>query len=515
MADQKETPKSNIIRKNTLIPEEKQEDFKKFVAERWEKKDSGKFSPETEAILKDIRLTSVSSMVAMEKAWLAREGDKSDRSVKLPVVEVGKYSEEALKQMGIIKPKTVEEGVDKNKTKDTDFLTKLFVAAIPLLAVGGALIGSIKGMMQGGPLQGVMNIISKVFVAIGDNIIKKLPGMGLISKFFMGKSGFIKTVFKNLFGKAGIVRKVFGKTGAKLGAGAFRVINKAFLKRLPIIGSLISLGSAIKRFKDGDTLGGLIDIGAAVAYMIPGVGTVLGLAFDLLNASSDIYGAKNNMGKSEAIGSMIVDAGKWIYEKVSSLIDSMLKYVADTLYNSPIPETFVDMGMDALGLQRYKRGATQKIELQMAEKRSKLNSVSDIKTKNKIRQELEELENELSTAYDNDLKSGKITRDELLQKRVGEMISVDDSQTSRIIRSDLTQRGYSPEEITKAFQELKKSMDEQTNVIKEAQQAQQSVVTSQVNNSSQTNVFTHKDSAITNQRSKRGRRGYTPTYMPA
>jgi hypothetical protein len=579
MADEKEKPKSNILRKNTIIPEEKQGDFIKFLNDRKEGKDSGKFSPESEAILEKIKLSAI-HMAAMERAFLAKgesektekennviissfsseannqlidivnskegegvvskefektydkgndilennkdgdnEEDKSDRTVKLPSVEVAKYSNEALKQMGIVKPKIKEEGEDSKKDKDTGFLVKLFKAAIPLIVMGGGLIGSIKGMMQGGPMQGIMNMLSKVFLVLADSFAKKLPGMNIVGKFFMGKTGFVARMMAKLFGKAGAVTKIFGKGGAKLGLGIFKGIGKAFLKRLPIIGSLISIGSAITRLKNPngpDFLGALLDLGAAIAYMFPFVGTPLGLAFDLLNASSDVYGAKNNMGKSEAIGTMLVNVGKWIYEKISSIFDNMLQGMVDMLYGA-IPDKFVDMGLDALGLQRYKHGASGKIENDIAAKKEALQELQNKKldpndrrgASNKakairdINSDIAELERELSKSYDTDLEDGVITRDEYLLKKVDKMVVSKDGGIRKDIRSDLLDKGYSTEDINKTFLELKKSMDEQTEVIKEQKETTPPIVSNSQSSSSVINNYSHSGNSTKKQRGGR------------
>lgn len=69
--------------------------------------------------------------------------------------------------------------------------------------------------------------------------------------------------------------KFFGKIGAK------------FLKRVPLIGPLISLGFAVNDFIDGNWGSGLFNIASGLVglldYVVPGLGTALSLGVDFLN----------------------------------------------------------------------------------------------------------------------------------------------------------------------------------------------------------------------------------------
>jgi hypothetical protein len=512
MADEKEKPKSNILRKNTTIPEEKQEDYKKFLSERKSGGDGGKLSADAEAILKTIKLNSIHT-AAMEKAWM--EKDKSDRSVKLPPVMVAKYSEEALKQMGIVKPKVGEKEEETKKDKDSSFLTKLFTAAIPLLAVGAGLIGSIKGMMQGGPMQGIMNLLSKLFLVIGDNLAKKLPGMGFISKIFTGKGGFIRNMLAKLFGKAGVVTKIFGKGGAKLGLGLFKGIGKTFLKRLPIIGSLISVGSAIKRLKDGDILGGLVDIGAAIAYMFPGVGTAIGIALDLFNAGTDIAAAKQGVTKGSLVKDALVNAFTFITDKISKFMESGIQFIVDQLYALDfIPNGLIDRALDALGLPSYKKGEELALDEDITNKRA---IIERQKKKPKNRQgNISKLESELydleAQKEDLALKRGRISRDEYLLENVGEMVATKDVRVRESQTKRLQSQGFTNEEITKLFMEMRDSMKEQTEAIKEQKEVSPNI-TANSQSSVTNNSYGHTGNSTKTQRNTSRRAKNSPFQL--
>ena len=117
--------------------------------------------------------------------------------------------------------------------------------------------------------------------------IKNLLGFVDGVKIMIG--GFIKS-FSKLVAKP--IGKIMGKVGAK---GFFTSITKVFgkflkpvLKRIPGIGSLISWGFAYSRFKNGDLIGGMIDLASGIATLFPGVGTGIGIGLDILNAFLDL-----------------------------------------------------------------------------------------------------------------------------------------------------------------------------------------------------------------------------------
>ena len=72
------------------------------------------------------------------------------------------------------------------------------------------------------------------------------------------------------------------KIGAKLGL--------SFLKKIPMLGSIISIPLAINRWKSGDKLGALIEAGSGIANLFPGLGTPIAIGLDLLNMGRDAAG---------------------------------------------------------------------------------------------------------------------------------------------------------------------------------------------------------------------------------
>ena len=119
------------------------------------------------------------------------------------------------------------------------------------------------------------------------NVITKAKGfLGSIGKFLLAP-------FKKLAGKGG-AKALFGTIG-KL----FMKFLKPVLKRIPGIGSLISWGFAISRFKSGDLVGGLIDVASGIATLFPGIGTGIGIGLDVLNAFLDTKKGKEDGVKPE------------------------------------------------------------------------------------------------------------------------------------------------------------------------------------------------------------------------
>lgn len=95
------------------------------------------------------------------------------------------------------------------------------------------------------------------------------------------------TWFSQLGPKAGqSMGKIFGFMAKGLKT-AGKVLLKVF-KALPVIGSLISFGFAIKKFREGDWIGAGMEIVSGLAKFIPGVGTAVGMAVDVASISRDM-----------------------------------------------------------------------------------------------------------------------------------------------------------------------------------------------------------------------------------
>ena len=215
---------------------------------------------------------------------------------------------------------TSEDGEGGDMKKPPSFLQKIIG---PALLVLGGIAALVTGLMSDGPLKGFLKILSKggliggvkLFAA---NFGKSLKGFGsqfakilpknlfknVVSsaKGFLGSIGkFLLAPFKQIAGKGG-AKALFGTIG-KL----FTKTLKPLLKRIPGIGSLISWGFAVSRFKSGQLVRGLIDVASGLATLFPGIGTGIGIGLDVLNAFLDVKAGGNDEVKPAKSGFKIGD----------------------------------------------------------------------------------------------------------------------------------------------------------------------------------------------------------------
>jgi len=126
--------------------------------------------------------------------------------------------------------------------------------------------------------------------------------------------------------------EMIGKVGLKgglvvLAKKLFGATLKTVLKKIPIIGTLISYGFAIQRFYNGDTVGGILDLVSGTVQLLdlvaPGLGTVLSLGVDILQAVLDAKAGGSSAEASakktgilldwaKGLGSLLYKAIKWV-----------------------------------------------------------------------------------------------------------------------------------------------------------------------------------------------------------
>ena len=154
----------------------------------------------------------------------------------------------------------------------------LLIIGVPAL---GAFLNRFFDMKKFVAGLGLTSAIPKITSMLSSGVGKLFSKVKLgekITEFFSAIKGFkflqpflkpLKTLFGPLLGTA--------KVTAKVGGWLFR--------RLPGLGFLISLGIGMDKIvnQDGKTIEGLLDIASGIAYMFPGIGTVIGLGIDALN----------------------------------------------------------------------------------------------------------------------------------------------------------------------------------------------------------------------------------------
>lgn len=202
-----------------------------------------------------------------------------------------------------------------------------------LLGGAGALI---MGLLTDGPFKGALKMLSKIGISGGIKMLVN-GAKGLIGMFTKFVSAPFKIVEKMLGGGAKGIIETFKKfvsapfKTAKnfLGKGFLGKILKVFkpfakiLKKIPIIGNIISIGFAISRFMNNDNVGGVIDVLSALTgllNLIPGgtfIAVPLSIGLDMLNAwlDSKTEGAENkNTAKMDILKDMAKSIGKWIWD---------------------------------------------------------------------------------------------------------------------------------------------------------------------------------------------------------
>jgi hypothetical protein len=189
------------------------------------------------------------------------------------------------------------------------------------LAGLAGLVTLIYGLETEGPFKGLAKLAStgllkvsgftKLVQGFTDNIINyllKLPRT-LIHSFSKSITG--------IFGKEA------GKAALKTGLGALKgfipkMLSKALgiFKKVPFVGSLISLAFAVSRFRSGDYVGGGIEILSGIAGLFPGIGTAVSVGLDALNAVLDIKAGGATGKQTGAKLDILKDMGKWVIDKL-------------------------------------------------------------------------------------------------------------------------------------------------------------------------------------------------------
>ena len=126
----------------------------------------------------------------------------------------------------------------------------------------------------------------------GDRLVK----FGGLFRMLGGGMKPVLDVFTKIGGYLAKFGSMFGGIGKALG----KVFGVGFLKRVPGIGLLLGIFEAVRRFSEGDIVGGVIaglsGASTLLDLVAPGAGTVTSLALDGVNLARDKY--KNN--KSDA-----------------------------------------------------------------------------------------------------------------------------------------------------------------------------------------------------------------------
>jgi hypothetical protein len=131
-----------------------------------------------------------------------------------------------------------------------------------------------------------------------------------------------------------MVGKVASVAGAAVKDGAIgitKIVPKLlnFLKKVPLLGTLISIGFAVKKFSEGDTRGGVLSLASGLAGLIPYAGWALSFMIDAYDAKLTEEAGGDIDAKNAGYGFMtfLSDIGTAIYNGVKWILKKALKLV--------------------------------------------------------------------------------------------------------------------------------------------------------------------------------------------
>jgi hypothetical protein len=173
-----------------------------------------------------------------------------------------------------------------------------------------------KGIQQQFAEGGLLGLLPKALLPILGGATLILGGLAALVSGFMTQ------------GPAKGVLELIGKVGLK--GGLTMLAKKLFTKslekvltKIPIIGSLISFGFAIQRFMNGDITGGFLSLASGLVNLIPGVGFVLSIGIDVIQAILDAKTGGSNAEASAKKSGILLEWAKGL----GSLLWKGIKYL--------------------------------------------------------------------------------------------------------------------------------------------------------------------------------------------
>ncbi len=182
-----------------------------------------------------------------------------------------------------------------------------------LSPIGQFLMKSIKFLRPViGKITKVVQGVFKFFTTIGDDLVK-----------FLGKGG-------GFLGKAGKALGGIGKFLGTLARGIGGRILK-FLRFIPILGSFVSFGFAIAKFRSGDYFGAILELISGILNLIPlGATQVISAIIDGFILTRELMGEKEGGGYK--MDDKIKEGGSFLGDMLSSIGT----FISTNLRNFPI-----------------------------------------------------------------------------------------------------------------------------------------------------------------------------------
>jgi hypothetical protein len=173
---------------------------------------------------------------------------------------------------------------------------------------------------------------------MASGLASMVPGIGTAASILMDlaymstkKDGFggLQAAVKGGLKATGGIATASIKGIAKLGKTA------KMLKKLPMIGALISIPLAIGKFRDGDVVGGLLEVGSGIASLDPGTG--IGLAISIALDTITFFRDKSLIKKQaalEKVAEKYVPKKRVVGKTIWSYVDGVLMDQADAIQSS-------------------------------------------------------------------------------------------------------------------------------------------------------------------------------------
>ena len=263
--------------------------------------------------------------VGFEKILNGLRKDKFDTEESNQMLEVGivHVSDQVIDRLGGLKPVinnttlTTSESNSNNSSNNQkgfgsllgNIIKTISITALAVGLIGGGVTLALKGLVEGGPTKGLFKVMGDILLGVGaqifktftdriSNFIKPIGDMlGMNATKAVGKAGG-----GGIFGFLGKLFKPLASIGKMAGKGL-----KLVFKAIPFLGSIISLAFAVSRFKEGDIMGGLLELTSALLGLTPFPG--LALIPDVVLMFRDLTMSKEK--KESQGGSFLIGLRNW------------------------------------------------------------------------------------------------------------------------------------------------------------------------------------------------------------
>jgi hypothetical protein len=276
-----------------------------------------------------------------------------------------------------------------------------FLGSLLGIALGGAgILALISAVMGPNSEMGMMKFFGKLFIVLGKSVKEIFSGLlgkavKLIKSSFHGIVEFFKGgVIKNtVTGIKGLGRGILNFFKGGMGLGKMFSAAKGgmkVLKRIPVIGLLLGIGFAIKRYKDGDYVGSILEMLSGIASLFPGIGTGVSLVIDALTMFYDMEtGGSEEAGKltmsqqGGKLGDVIWNGVKKLFEALGNVFTWLWDFLKEKF--TAAGDWLKDKTIDYLGDKASWFFGEEEVQdhKSRAAKRDKLENIDNLKPEEK------------------------------------------------------------------------------------------------------------------------------------